>query len=253
MGAFAHGVRGQVRMAANTSAITQFLPEDLADFVRLHPEIRIDLTEATSDDIATMVRTGRSDIGLVSSVVTTDGVESLLYRRDTLMVISPAGHPIRTKAVACFDDILAHDLVGLQAGSSIQAFLDEKARGLGEHLSKRVEVMSFDGVRRMVEAGLGIAVLPFGAVEPYANGTTLQATPIDEDWARRELRAVVRSLTVLPKATRLLLHHLCDDLQRLRCPPSGRVTAHQNEGNRLTLTCDGRVPLARRNEKNKFA
>jgi len=36
----------------------------------------------------------------------------------------------------------------------------------GLTLKTRVETLSFDGVRRMVEAGLGLAVLPLGAVEP---------------------------------------------------------------------------------------
>jgi DNA-binding transcriptional LysR family regulator len=55
-----------------------------------------------------------------------------------------------------------------------------------------VAVQSFDGVRRMVQARLGIAVLPFGAVEPYLDATRLAMVPLDEPWATRELVLAVR-------------------------------------------------------------
>ncbi len=208
IGEFASGARGQVRIAANTSAITQFLPEDLAIFVKVHPEVRIELFESTSDEISNMVRFGQSDLGIVSGFVATHGIQSILYRRDTLVIISPRGYGIGERGSVTFEEILGHDLVGLQEGSSLQAFLDRKARELGETLSKRVEVMSFDGVRRMVEAGLGIAVLPLGAVEPYTDSTALQITEINEEWADRELHAIVRSIESLSRPAKALLDHL---------------------------------------------
>jgi DNA-binding transcriptional LysR family regulator len=49
MSDYASGVRGQVRLLANTSAIVQFLPADVASFLNLHPTVKIDLGERTSE------------------------------------------------------------------------------------------------------------------------------------------------------------------------------------------------------------
>src|SRR5690606_30842536 len=48
---YANGVKGQVRLVANTSAIVQFLPNDLSVFLKQHPTVKIDLEEHTSEEV----------------------------------------------------------------------------------------------------------------------------------------------------------------------------------------------------------
>ncbi|MGO4611188.1 LysR substrate-binding domain-containing protein, partial [Variovorax sp. 2RAF20] len=64
MSDYASGVRGQVRVCANTSAITQFLPDDLAAFMRQHPTIRIELEEQNSGEIVAALVENRADVGI---------------------------------------------------------------------------------------------------------------------------------------------------------------------------------------------
>eukprot|EP01132_Coremiostelium_polycephalum_P023139 gene23139-27503_t len=61
---YAVGVRGHVRLFANTSAVVQFLPDDLAAFLRDNPHVRIGLEEALSEPIIQAVESGRADIGI---------------------------------------------------------------------------------------------------------------------------------------------------------------------------------------------
>ncbi|SHG83902.1 LysR substrate-binding domain-containing protein [Marivita hallyeonensis] len=211
MSDFAQGVRGTVRIAANTSAITQFLPEDLALFVDAHPDMRIDLTELTSPEIVAAVRDGTDDIGIFSGLVPDPDLDVFECRRDTLMVLTPKGHPLGTDGPVAFREFSSHDLVGLQKGSSLQAFIDRKAAEEGLELRTRVEVLSFDGVRRMVEAGLGIAILPLGAVQPYLAASNLRMAPVAEPWAERSLRIAVRDKAALARPIRALLGHLSAD------------------------------------------
>jgi DNA-binding transcriptional LysR family regulator len=63
LGEYARGVRGLVRLSANASAVEQFLPEDIAVFVKHHPDIRIDLRQATSRSVARAVRDHMADLG----------------------------------------------------------------------------------------------------------------------------------------------------------------------------------------------
>lgn len=93
MGDYASGLRGTVRIAANTSAITQFLPEDLACFIEQHPDMKIELTEQTSEDILDAVRDGLADVGIFSGQISPSDLDELTYRRDTLVVIMAKTHP----------------------------------------------------------------------------------------------------------------------------------------------------------------
>lgn len=214
MSDFAQGLRGTVRIAANTSAITQFLPEDLALFVEDHPDMRIDLTELTSEEIVAAVRDGIADIGIFSGMIPDPELDIYTYRRDTLMVLTPKGHPLGTDGPVAFSEFSTHDLVGLQKGSSLQAFIERKAAEEELELRTRVEVLSFDGVRRMVEAGLGIAILPLGAVEPYLTASNLKMAPVAESWAQRTLKVAVRDKSVVARPIQSLMAHLTSEFSQ---------------------------------------
>ncbi len=208
MSEFASGVRGHVRIAANISAIAQFLPDDLASFVNANPDVRIELREENSDTILSLVRDGLADLGIYNGVMPADDLETLSYRRDRLVVIVPCGHALDGADSVDFAHVLDHDLVGLQTGSSLQAMFRAKAAELGRTVRVRVEAMSFDGVRRMVRAGLGIAILPDGAALPYAETSRLAVVPLAEPWAAREIRIAAREMSSLPKVVRVLIDHL---------------------------------------------
>jgi DNA-binding transcriptional LysR family regulator len=213
MGDFAAGLRGTVRIAANTSAITQFLPEDLAMFVTDHPDMRIDLTEQTSDEIVAAVRDGIADIGIFSGLIADPDLDVFVYRRDTLVVVTPEGHSLGTDGPVAFNEFSQHDLVGLQKGSSLQAFIEKRAVEQGLELKTRVEVLSFDGVRRMVEAGLGIAILPLGVVEPHLTSSDLRMIPVSDAWAERTLKVAVRDAKFLAKPIRTLMAYLTSEFK----------------------------------------
>lgn len=205
MGAHATGRRGAVRVAANSSSISQFLPEDLAEFVAAHPDLSVHLTEMTSVEVIEAVRTGRADLGIFSGLTEQVGLSLMPYRRDTLVVVMPADHPLATRKVLRLADVVGQPFVALQAGSSIQTWLDRRAEELGARIRTQVALQSFDGVRRMVQARLGIAVLPFGAVEPYMNAARLAMVPLDEPWATRDLMLAVRDLAEVSPQTAALI------------------------------------------------
>lgn len=205
MGAHATGRRGAIRVAANSSAISQFLPEDLAEFVTAHPDLTVNLAEMTSVEVIEAVRAGRVDLGIFSGLTDAAGLSILPYRRDTLVVVMPADHPLARNRVLRLEDVVGEPFVALQAGSSIQTWIERRAEELGARIRTQVAVQSFDGVRRMVQARLGIAVLPFGAVEPYLDATRLAMVPLDEPWATRDLLLAVRDLAAVSPQTAALI------------------------------------------------
>lgn len=202
---YVEGAQGVVRIHANASAITQFLPDDIAAFNRLYPDVRFDLREETSGRSITAVANGDADLAIFSEHAAHDGLETRLYRRDSLMVVMARDHPLSSQTALRLADILAYDHVGLQEGSSLQARIRAAAGLLGTEVRTRVNVLSFEGVRRMVEVGLGVAVLPQGVVLPYLDSAQIAAVALDEAWATRSLLVGYRDASSLTQTCRRLI------------------------------------------------
>lgn len=207
---YAEGVRGHVRMHANLSAIVQFLPEDLGAFARTHSQIKIDLQEHLSPAIVQAVAEGAADLGICNLPThnETSGLQSRPYRSDRLVVVTPRMHPLAQRATVRFTEVLAFDIVGLHAGSSISLAMRAAAAQAGRPLRQRIQVTSIDAVCRMIDNGLGVGLLPDRAFALMQSLGTLAAVPLDEPWARRELSLVARDFDTLPASARLLAEQL---------------------------------------------
>ena len=215
MSDYAAGVVGRVRLWANTSAVTQFLPSDIAAFNVANPEIRIDLEEKDSEPVALAVVDSVADFGIMADQMPTFGLHTIPYRRDRLVLVAPVGHPLTRRDTVPFTDALDFDFVSLSRGTSIAKRLESAAAFTGKQLKLRIQVRSFDAMCLMVAAGLGIAVLPEVAVRPHLQSMGLHRIGLDEDWAVRDLLICARDLAALPKPARLLINHLTSD------PPHG--------------------------------
>lgn len=208
LGEHSHGVRGYVRMLANLSAIIQFLPEDLRDFSALHPEVKTDLEERPSNGVVQGVLDGVADLGICSSDTDTKGLPSVVYRQDKLVVLMPLDHPLAVRESLAFAETLGSDYVGLHAASSINMRTHAAAREAGKVLRLRIHVPGFDAMCRMVQANMGIGILPQKAYELFGRALGLHAVPLTDAWSDRRLILVVRDVAQLSPVSRLLFDAL---------------------------------------------
>lgn len=209
MSDFAEGGRGHVRVAANPSAIAQFLPKLFSSFATGNPNVKIALKETMSDGVVRDVSDGVVDIGVFSEIVDHAGIETFSYLEDRLRVIAPIGHPIAAHEKIAFTALLDFPHIALEDGSSLFAQFSTRAAEAGGALDVAVRVRSFDGVRRMVGSGLGLGILPHGVAAPYADSDGLRVIALDEDWATRRFLIGVRERKALSRAAeRFLMHAL---------------------------------------------
>jgi DNA-binding transcriptional LysR family regulator len=204
---YANGVKGQVRLLCNTTALSEYLPELLADFLCAHPNLDIDLQELPSLRITHALRQGAADLGIISDAVDTHGLQTRAFRDDPLVLIMPIGHPLTAGPVS-FIDSLFHDYVGLAANSALAVYLEEQALHAGFRLQTRVRADGFDGVMRMVARGAGLGIVPRAALLRWPHAEQLEAQPLTEDWACRKLLLCARSFEQLPGYATALLDAL---------------------------------------------
>jgi DNA-binding transcriptional LysR family regulator len=204
----ARGLRGYVRMVANLSAIVEFLPEDLRAFMMLHEQVKLDLEERPSVSVVKGVEDGWAEIGICAGDIDIRGVHDVLYRRDRIVLVMRPDHPLAQRDRVPFADTLEFDHVGLHIHSSINMRTHLASRSAGRHLKTRIHVPGFDAVCRMAQVGMGIGVIPYDVFIAIGRPLGLVAVEIDEPWASRELRVVVRDEKGLSPVTQALYDHL---------------------------------------------
>lgn len=208
---YASGLYSQVTVFANSNAINCFLPEDLGDFLREQPLVRVSLEEQPTPAIIQAVAAGQVEIGVIAAAGSLAGLEIQPYRRDRLVLVVPAGHPLAARGALGFAEVLEQPFVCLHAGSSIHTFMMNIAAQLGSSLDVRIQVRSFNAICRMVAAGVGIGLVPRLAVpqgEARDGRERLKILEITDSWAPRDLQLCVRARTSLSPAGALLFAHL---------------------------------------------
>ena len=104
----ADGVRGRVRLFANTTASAEFLPASLAAFLLQHPQIDIDLEEHSSRDIVRAVAGDLAEIGIVGDEVNpAKELQTFPFAEDHLVLIAPRDHAVTRQRTIAFRDALA--------------------------------------------------------------------------------------------------------------------------------------------------
>jgi DNA-binding transcriptional LysR family regulator len=208
---YTDGVRGHVRVHAAISAIVQFLPEDLGRFIQRHPEVKIDLEEHLSTEVARAVQEGAADLGICNTAVLAQGQElqTRPYRQDQLVLIVPRRHALARHTALAFEDTLDWDHVGLHSNSSIYLAMRDAAASAGRSVKLRIQVTGLDAMCRMIHNGLGVGVMPRRAFDLTHGAGELKCVRLTDAWAARAIELVARDFSTLPVTARLLVDHLC--------------------------------------------
>ena len=143
LGEYAKGAKGHVRLWANMSALTEFLPNSLASFLKIHPDIQVDVEEQISGDIVKALLDGIADIGVFAEGTPTAGLETSIIGQDELVVVCNKSHPIKSRKNISFEECLAYDFVGLNRGSSLLELTSRQAERLNKQMRLRIHVRSY--------------------------------------------------------------------------------------------------------------
>jgi DNA-binding transcriptional LysR family regulator len=210
MQSYVAGGRGQVRILASVSAMTESLADDVAAFLHRpqHSTIRVDLEERVSPEIVRGVREGHASLGVCWDATDHRGLRTRSYRRDTLCVVVPAQHPLAGRRKARFADTLDYEHVSLPVNSAVQLMLQRNAAQLGRPVNHRVVVTNFEAALRVVRAGLAISLVPREVAAAPAAAMGLRLVPLAEAWAERRFIICYRDEASLTPAAQLLVEHL---------------------------------------------
>jgi DNA-binding transcriptional LysR family regulator len=204
------GGQGIVRICGSSSAVNQFLIDDLLAFTQNNPGIQLHVDEKTSDAALQSVRDNAVDIGVFTNAQETEGICTAPYRNDRLALICPLGHPLSERDSWRFDQTLGHDFIGWYGGSAINKQLNTAALMSQSLWRLRMRVSSFDALCKMVSQGVGIGILPEEVAHQRSKIFPLKVCGLEDEWAVRAFRLAYRDEASLSAQARLLLAFLSD-------------------------------------------
>jgi DNA-binding transcriptional LysR family regulator len=210
LGEYAKGIKGHARLWANMSSLTEFLPSALASFLKLHPEIQVEVEEQLSGDIVKALLDGIADIGVFADGTPTTGLNTRVIGRDELVIVCSKSHPMQNKKRVSFEECLDHDFVGLNRGSSLLELTSREAERLNKQMRLRIQVRSYDAMCQMIAVNLGVGVLPLQACAPQIKAMDLKVIRLEDGWAKRKLLLAIKSDGYQSPACALLSQHLIE-------------------------------------------
>jgi len=199
--------RGRLTIAAPPLLAAALLPPVVAGFARDYPGVRVTLLDAGTDQIVARVKSGEADIGVGTFAADDEGLTRTRLARDYLMLFCQATHPLAAIAQPGWSALGDAALITLTPDSGIRTLVEQGYQAAGLDMPVAFEVSQISTALALVEAGLGISVLPAYAMA-WAPSAAIAARPLAEPRISREVAAIVRSFRSLPPAASEFIQRL---------------------------------------------
>lgn len=206
--------RGRIAVAAPPYLATILLPRVIAEFQEEFPGVQIVLIDARTDQIIAQILAGEADIGVGTFREDADGISRTLLARDDLMAFSPAKHPFAALRRPVWTDLADYPAIMLTRESGIRALVEDGFRSASLPIKPVYEVAQITTALALVEAGLGVSVLPTYALASCRN-RRITARVINDPAMSRDVEVISCLGRTPPPATSEFVRRLHQHARQL--------------------------------------
>jgi DNA-binding transcriptional LysR family regulator len=187
------GEAGRLTVGASNTLATYVLPGLLRCFRQQYPRVEIAVHTGISAQVLEMVRANEVDIGLVTAEVSDP----------LLTTVVPSGHPLAGRTEVGAAELADNPLILMESGTNLRTYVDRLLSAAGVQEQVTMELDNVEAIKRMIEAGLGISLLPEVAVRAeVASGRLVALKLADVPKSNRRIRLVYRRDKYLTVALR---------------------------------------------------
>lgn len=176
MADMAHGEAGHVRVGASEVVAHVRLPALLLTFCQARPNLRFTLEIGSTTPTCERVATGDLDVGICMAPPAHLRLplrfEPLFLER--MAVLMPETHPLARAATLTLPDLLPHQLLLTERACAYRDVVETALRECNIVPMANLELGSVEVIKRAVQRGMGVAIVPISAVSPPPEGTTVR-------------------------------------------------------------------------------
>ena len=168
--------RGRLRIgSASAMVLTDQLPSILAELRAQHPGAEISVTSGTSEVLVDQILAGDTDIAFVSLPVDVRGIKTERLSEDQLVAIASPRHKLAKQRTISAYTLAGERLILGERGGNTRRLIDQFFAQAGVTLHVAMELSRQQAIRRMVEADMGVGIVPLQSViEEVENGTLVR-------------------------------------------------------------------------------
>jgi len=183
---------GHLRLGSALTISTYVLPKILHQFRQRYPGINVSVRTGRSDHVLQMVLNDEVQVGLVRSLHHAD-VETVPLYEDEIVLVVPKDHPFAERRRATLEEVTREPLILFDRGSSYFGLINSYFRQMGKVPRVAMELDSLEATKRMVEEGLGIAMVPRVTIERELQvGALVQVDIVDAPPLSRTIALIFR-------------------------------------------------------------
>ena len=176
--ALQHELRGRLVVGTSDTNCTYILPEILRAFRQQHPYVELDIRNRMSSEIMPLVLNNEVDFGIVTLPVRhRDLVSETLFARSDVFICAP-GHELAQRKLVRLEEVGEQPLLALERGSTSRQLLEDDFRRVGVVPEVAMNLGGIDVIKRLVEIGLGVALVPRVAVREEVEAGRLVAVRV---------------------------------------------------------------------------
>ncbi len=183
--------RGRVLIGANEAAVHSVLPI-VQRFAAAHPTAQVEVRRVPSRQMATELLQRTLDFGVLTFQPPEKGLQSISLGNDELVMLAHPGHPLASRKRVTIEEVGREVVIAHNDPSPARERVLRLYERRHAPINIQIALPSLDGIKRAVEMGLGVAVLPRRcALTEIARGT-LAAVKVPELGPSRAVRLVFR-------------------------------------------------------------
>jgi len=198
-------VAGTVRVASVYSVGLHTLPPTIKRCLAAHPDVTVQLQYRRTNEVYAACLDGEVDVGIVALPTRRPQLEIVPLGHDELVVAAPPGHAIARRARCSLAALDGQPFIGFDRDIPTRRLVDRLLRRHGVRVGYVMELDNIETIKRSVEAGLGLSLLPAPTLAAEIRARTLVGRPPVEGPFRRPIGALYRRTRERSAATRAFL------------------------------------------------
>jgi len=205
-------VEGTVRVATVYSVGLHTLPPVIKRCLADHPGMNVRLSYRRTNEVTAACLDGDVEFGIVALPARRPQLEIAALGHDELVIVAPPSHPIARRARCSLSVLDGQPFIGFDRDIPTRRFIDALLRRHGVRVSYAMELDNIETIKRSVEAGLGLSLLPLPTLTSEIRARTLVARSPIEGPFRRPIGVMYRRTRELSAASRAFLALLTSEL-----------------------------------------
>lgn len=185
-------VLGSIRLATVHSIGLYELPALLKEYIRRYPEVHIHIEYKQADQVYHLVEDGEADLGLVAYPQARNAIVAVPFYEDELVVICNREHPLAKRERLRLRDLQEQAFVAFESEIPTRRATDALLEQEHVRVKIRMQCDNIEILKKMVEVGLGISIVPLLSVREEARTGALRVLRIADHTLRRPLAIVHR-------------------------------------------------------------